>query len=744
MLAPQHPVRRFLLLTTLFVVGAWLSTWFIQGSNQVTLIWPPAGVAMGALIVFGLRAWPFIAVGVLLLHLVIDPTPWPFIPFSLASNLGAALIAAAWARQRMPQAATVLSMRSGLVLFEPALVSVVVGGVIGAAGLVAAGMAPVAAFWGAALRWALGDLFGAVAVLPSMLIAFHWQGWSGADPLPFRYAGTGEKWLWCWAFAVSLLLVALVASRSGAYALGFAVLPIVFVIWSAIRFEPLWTALATTAMSLYLATLIGLGHAGLAPPKDLASITILTTFLCILSAAPLIVAAAAHENRVASVRALRRASRDALTGLVNRPAFEDGVRQLCARNPSESMALAYLDVDQFKLVNDTLSHGVGDELLRSLAAAVASAVRPGDLFARLGGDEFALLLRATTRTQAEALADQVRRTVADFRFARDGRVIATTISIGLVPFTAADADYAGLFAQVDAACFTAKELGGNRVQVALPDDHHVRDRHAAMDWAVRLGNAIERDQLRLFAQCISPLRKAAATASARHFEILLRIHDPDSGELLEPGPYIAAAERFKFATRLDRQVVHLTLSWLDAHPQFAAQCGLVCINLSGASVVDDEFAQFVEERVRRSRMTPQQLCFEITETSAVRDLAQAQRFIQRLRALGCRFALDDFGSGFCSFAYLDSLDVDFFKIDGSFVRQLQSSPLALAIVRSIAEIARVMHKQTVAECTESEAIRGHLLALGVDHAQGFAIQRPLPLEDFFRAPDPALTLRQAS
>ena len=744
MITLRHPLRHFLLLVALYVFGAWLATWFIERPDQVTLIWPPSGVAMGALFVLGLRWWPLVPVAVLLLHLTIQPVPALFIPFSVAANLAAALIAASWARRRASRALGVLSVRSGLSLFEPALVSVVIGGLIGATGLVLAGIVPAPAFWSAALRWALGDLFGVVAVLPAMLIGYHWKGWDSPDPLPFRYAAIGEKWAWCWVFALSLVVVSWAARHSGAYALGFACLPMVFVLWSAIRFEPLWTALATMTIGLFLATLIGLGHAGLAPPRDLGSNAILIAFLCLITAAPLIVAAAAHENRVASVRALRRASRDALTGLVNRPAFEDGVRQLCARNPNESMALAYLDVDQFKLVNDTLSHGVGDELLRSLAAAVASVVRPGDLFARLGGDEFALLLRASTRAQAEQLADQVRRAVADFRFARDGRVIATTVSIGLVPFTAAEADYAGLFAQVDAACFTAKELGGNRVQVALPDDRHVRDRHAAMDWAVRLGNAIERGQLRLFAQSISPLRKVATTATARHFEILLRIHDPDSGELLEPGPYIAAAERFKFATRLDRQVVHLTLSWLDAHPQFAAQCGLVCINLSGASVVDDEFAQFVEERVRRSRVTPQQLCFEITETSAVRDLAQAQRFIQRLRALGCRFALDDFGSGFCSFAYLDSLDVDFFKIDGGFVRQLHSSPLALAIVRSIAEIARVMHKQTVAECTESEAIRGHLLALGVDHAQGFAIQRPLPLEEFFRAPDPALTLRQAS
>ncbi|MBL0042308.1 MAG: EAL domain-containing protein [Xanthomonadales bacterium] len=743
MSTPRHPVATFASLVALFIAGAWLATWFVSGPEQVTLIWPPAGIAIGALIVHGWRWWPFIPVAVLIFHLTLGPVPPVFIPFSIAANLASALVAAAWVQYRSPRAIDHLAMRSGFLFLGAATIAILIGGAIGAAGLVVAGMVPARDFAEAAFRWALGDLYGVVAVLSSVLIGYRWRAWKSDGPLPFRYAARSEKWLWLAVFLLSLVVVAWVARRSGAYALGFASLPFVFVIWSAVRFEPPWTAFGTTVVGLYLATLIGLGYAGLAPPRDLGSTTILIAFLCMITAAPQIVSAAANENRAASVRALRRATIDRLTGLVNRPAFEDQAKHALQRHPEEAMAMAYLDLDQFKLVNDTLSHRTGDELLRSLAAALASVIRPGDLFARLGGDEFALLLRKVERTEALQLAQELRRVIADFRFAHEGRVIAPTTSIGLVPFVAGESDFAGLFAQADAACFTAKELGGNRVQVATADERHVHDRRNAMDWAVRISDAIEQGRLRLFAQGIVAL-KSASHSDLRHFEVLLRVEDPTTGELLEPGPYIAAAERFRFATRIDRAVLTQTLDWLDAHPELATQVGMVGINLSGASVNDDEFAQFIEERLAASRFPASRLCFEITETSAVRDLAQAQRFIQRVRALGCKFALDDFGAGFCSFSYLQSLDVDYFKIDGSFVRDVHTSPLALAIVRSIAEIARVMRKQTIAEYTESETIRSHLLALGVDYAQGFAIERPTPLAQLFDPSDPATALRQAS
>lgn len=739
----RHPFVTFSALTALFILGAWLATWFVHGPDQVTLIWPPAGVSIGALILFGRRWWPFIPIAVAVFHLSLGPVPLAFIPFSALANLLTGWLAAYWIQRRAPQASEQFNMRAGFEFLSASLVTVAIGSLVGAAGLVFAGMVPASDYADAAWRWLLGDMFGVVTVLPSVLIGFRWKGWRFSGPLPFRYASRLEKGIWLIAFVASLGSVAWVARYSGAYALGLAALPFVFVIWSAVRFEPPWTAYGTMVIGLYMATLLGLGYAGLSPPRDLVSTTILIAFLTMITAAPHVVSAAAHENRATSLRAMRRASIDPLTGLANRPAFEDGVKEAIRRNPDESMAFAYLDIDQFKHVNDTLSHGTGDELLRSLTGALSSVVSGHDLLARLGGDEFALLMRRVDADAALELAQGLRRIVADFRFAHGERLIAPTVSIGLVTFRARDASFSTLLAKADAACYAAKELGGNRVQLVADDSSATNERDNAMDWAMRIGDAIEHGRLKLYAQSIAAL-KPGPMQHLRHFEILLRIEDPQSGNLLEPGPYIAAAERFRFANRIDRAVVSNALDWFDRNPEHAAQVGMIGINLSGASVGDDDFAQFIESRIAQSRIDPGRLWFEITETCAVRELAQAQRFIRRIRALGCKFALDDFGAGFCSFSYLHSLDVDFFKIDGSFVREIQTSPLALAIVRSIAEIARVMRKQTIAEYTESDAIRRQLFALGVDYAQGFAIDRPAPLESIFMPPDPVQVLRRAS
>jgi EAL domain-containing protein (putative c-di-GMP-specific phosphodiesterase class I) len=235
----------------------------------------------------------------------------------------------------------------------------------------------------------------------------------------------------------------------------------------------------------------------------------------------------------------------------------------------------------------------------------------------------------------------------------------------------------------------------------------------------------------LYCQSIVPLRPGEDRG--RHFEILLRLRDPRTGEVMMPGQFMPAAERFQLGTRIDREVVVRTLAWLEANPAAAATVSTCSINLSGEALGDEGFLVFLSDRLRRSSFPSERLCFEITETSAVRDLARAQRFITQLRGFGCRFALDDFGTGFCSFNYLRALDVDYFKIDGSFVRDMETSPLAEAVVRSINEIAHVLDKRSIAEHTESERERQALIALGVDFAQGYAIDRPRPIDEYFRA-----------
>jgi diguanylate cyclase (GGDEF)-like protein len=396
------------------------------------------------------------------------------------------------------------------------------------------------------------------------------------------------------------------------------------------------------------------------------------------------------------------------------------------------LALCYLDLDNIKLVNDTSSHAAGDALIVGIAGLLDAGMHPGDALAHLGADEFALLFHNCTAMSSRDRAQTLVRAVEGYRCNWEGRMLTTTASIGVVPFQGGDADFSQLLSQADAACFTAKELGGNRVCVAGANRGDVLDRTVAMRWAVRIREALDRRAFALFAQTMAPLH--AGLDSGRHFEVLLRMQDSDGGGLLTPDHFMPAAERFRLSVPIDRMVVDMTLDWLEQNPAEAATVTSCAINLSGEALIDEAFIGFVAERLRRSSFPSDHLCFEITETSAVRDLGRAQRFIDQLRSLGCRFALDDFGTGFCSFSYLRSLDVDYFKIDGSFVREMDTSPLAAAVVRSITQIAHVLNKKTIAEHTENAHLIEELTQLGVDFGQGYAIDRPQPLDAYFAKP----------
>jgi diguanylate cyclase (GGDEF)-like protein len=457
---------------------------------------------------------------------------------------------------------------------------------------------------------------------------------------------------------------------------------------------------------------------------------VLVVFLCITMVVPQILAATIHENRIAALKMLRRALRDPLTGLPNRAAFEEDLRGALAMPSGRPLLVAYLDLDQFKIINDTLSHAAGDALLRELSGVIRAELPEHAYLFRIGGDEFAVLQPGVHEGEAVHELEQLCQTIADFRFGWQSGLVSTRASIGWVLADTDEIDPGTLLAQVDAACFTAKELGGNRVQRADASEQAVRERTSAMHWVMRINEALEHDRFELFCQTITPLR---GEESGRHFEVLLRKRDPLTGELLPPAEFIAAAERFGLSARLDTWVVDRCLGWLEAHPQKAASVRMCSINLSAASLVDAGFARFLRQRLARSSFPPTRLCFEITETGAVSDLGRAVEFIRSLRALGCRFALDDFGTGFCSFSYLPKLEVDLLKIDGSFVREAADSPLALAIVQSIVQIARVTGRQSVAEWVESPELAEQMRALGLDYAQGYAFSRPLPMAEFFAA-----------
>jgi diguanylate cyclase (GGDEF)-like protein/PAS domain S-box-containing protein len=433
---------------------------------------------------------------------------------------------------------------------------------------------------------------------------------------------------------------------------------------------------------------------------------------------------ARHQSRKVSYQA----SHDALTGLINRREFERRLGRVLetAQNSDTESALCYLDLDRFKQINDTCGHVAGDELLRQVSQLLKQQIRKRDTLARLGGDEFGLLMEHCSIHEAKGVAENLVKVIGDFSFPWEEHSFAIGVSIGLVDVGRNCVTMQQVLRAADAACYLAKAQGRNRVHIHQTTDAERSQRHSEMQWAVRLPRALEEERIRLYYQPIRPLGQLQG--SPLHYEILIQLQE-ESGELVPPGAFLPAAERYKLSERLDRWVIRRVLRWLHEHPQHLQQLQLCSINLSGASLGRRAFLSFVINEMEQAGVAPDKLCFEIAETVAIANLSSAKVFIEALKARGCLFALDDFGSGLSSFTYLKNLPVDFLKIDGVFIRDILGDPMDLAMVKSINEIGHVMGKKTVAECVENSTILNQLQEIGVDYVQGYGVYRPRPLED---------------
>lgn len=422
-----------------------------------------------------------------------------------------------------------------------------------------------------------------------------------------------------------------------------------------------------------------------------------------------------------------QASHDALTGLANRRAFEQRLFEslAAARAHDQSQVLIYFDLDQFKVVNDTCGHIAGDALLRQITALLEEQIQPHDILARLGGDEFGLLLENCPLSRGVAVAETLRQAISEFRFVWADKAFSISVSIGIVPITPRSETVTDLLSAADTACYAAKDQGRNRIHVYESDNGEWMKRHGEMLWVSRINKALEEKRLRLFYQFILPTNPSRARK--KHVEVLLRMVD-ENGHLVLPMAFIPAAERYNLMPAVDRWVIQNTFGWLVEFilktPKKLIPCA---INLSGQSLCDDQFLDFVIDQFQRSGVPPSAICFEITETAAIANLNQAIRFISKLKSMGCRFALDDFGSGMSSFTYLKNLPVDYLKIDGAFVRDMLDDPVDQAMVEAIHRIGHVMGIQTIAEFVESPATLERLKALGVDYVQGYSIHKPEPI-----------------
>jgi diguanylate cyclase (GGDEF)-like protein/PAS domain S-box-containing protein len=428
------------------------------------------------------------------------------------------------------------------------------------------------------------------------------------------------------------------------------------------------------------------------------------------------------ESRDLNRRLSYHASHDILTGLVNRREFENRVERALksAKARETSYALLYLDLDQFKIVNDSCGHSAGDALLGQLGALLKSKIRWRDTLARLGGDEFGVLLESCSLEEAMNSAETLRMAIGEYKFVWEERNFRLGVSIGVVPITADNEDVAALLTAADSACAAAKEAGRNRIHSFQENDIDLMRRRREMQWAARINNALEENRFELFRQTIQPLQ---AEEDGAHYEILLRMRD-ENGGIISPGLFIEAAERYGITPNIDRWVIRSAFRWLVSEADERERLTLCSINLSGQSLGDEKFLPFVVDQFQMSGIDATKICFEITETAAIASYSQANRFINALKELGCKFALDDFGTGLSSFGYLKHFPVDFLKIDGSFVKEILHDPIDREMVRSINEIGHLTGKRTIAEFAENEEIITMLRGMGVDYAQGYGVSEP--------------------
>ncbi len=436
-----------------------------------------------------------------------------------------------------------------------------------------------------------------------------------------------------------------------------------------------------------------------------------------------------RELREAGSRKARRdaekaiqhmAFHDSLTGLLNRSEFEQRLKKLHQSSKEEGVvhALIYLDLDQFKIVNDTSGHAAGDELLKQISSMLEKRIRSNDIIARLGGDEFGVLLENCQLEKAELIARHLCDAIHEYRFIWKDKVFSVGASIGLVVIDASSGDINSLLSSADMACYAAKDKGRNHIQIYQETNGEFEKRRVEMDWAGKIDNALENNLFRLYQQPIVPLQRKD---DRQHHELLIRMQG-DNNEIIAPAAFIPAAERFQRMQSIDQWVINSAFNYLSQ--QSSSTEHFIAINLSGLSLGDESLFKFVSKKIRESGVNPQYICFEVTETAAIANFNIAVEFIHKIKQLGCKFALDDFGSGLSSFSYLKKLPVDYLKIDGVFIQNITTDPMDKAIVEAINSVAHKAGMKTIAEYVHSNEIKQCLISMGVDYAQGYEIGKP--------------------
>ncbi len=418
---------------------------------------------------------------------------------------------------------------------------------------------------------------------------------------------------------------------------------------------------------------------------------------------------------------------DQLTGLPNRTDFEKKLNFIFGSSDINrcQYILSYIDLDQFKIINEACGHAAGDELIRQVSEIIKSVVRDDDLLASMGADEFIILMKDSSIAQAQSCAERIQTAIAGYSFIWDEKKFSLTASIGIVEINKSIKSVSKLMSQADTACYMAKEGGRNRIHIHNQENTDIQQRHTEIQWINKINESLENNNFELWCQRIKDLKGNGHT---QHYEILIRMLD--DGIVIPPGNFLPAAERYGLSARIDQWVIEQTFRWIDTNSILAKDIHF-SINLSGQTLSNHDLLEYIKEKMREFNVTPGNICFEITETAAIGCLKSALDFILDLKSFGCEFALDDFGSGMSSLSYLKNLPVDYLKIDGAFVKNIVTDNIDLTLVESVNDIGRAMGKKTIAEFVKDNKIMKILCKIGVDYAQGYGIQKPHPLKMIF-------------
>jgi Amt family ammonium transporter len=430
-----------------------------------------------------------------------------------------------------------------------------------------------------------------------------------------------------------------------------------------------------------------------------------------------------------------QSSHDPVTRLYNRTEFDRQLTSVLEQPVIEGCGhcLLYLDIDRFKIVNDNCGHAAGDELLRQLASLIKRCIRNSDLLARLGGDEFGILLTLCSVEAAERIANSIRLSIQRFRFVYGDKSFSQSVSIGMVPIDDQSNDLEQILSFADSACFSAKEEGRNKIHIYDPLGSSAAKRHGEAKWVTHIRSALDEDRFTLYVQ---PIKSIGRHDVPEHVEVLVRMLD-ESGDLILPGAFIPAAERFGLMPNVDRWVIDRLINCIvdnrgaDNQHACLATGRRYFVNLSGHSLCDKDVLQMILDRIKRFDLPKGMLCFEVTETAAISNLNSAEHFMRTLQRFGCEFALDDFGSGLSSFSYLKHLPVEYLKIDGAFVKEMLDNVIDDSMVDAINRIGHIMGLETIAEFVENSRVLDRLKDIGIDYAQGYGICRPYPIEQLF-------------